>query len=185
MLDLEILDGVLDVNNTALAVLQVHRASFHELFQLLTARIENNIRIQGFAAVDIVVAVGFNSLPELRITGDMAQFDQRLAFKRCGQPLVAIVFGDFIEGVRQRAFSSMRPKADIHMEDAFLFRFDPLQELVPQPLKVFAVVDGVFPAGPSGIAIDEQNLDVRGIAQLSPSEFSQAEDGERAGLLIG
>ncbi len=49
----------------------------------------------------------------------------------------------------------MRPKADIHMEDAFLFRFDPLKELVPQPLKVFAVVDRLLSACPSGIAVDE------------------------------
>lgn len=169
--NLEILDGVLNVNDPALAVLQVHGVSFHELLQLLTARIENDRWIQCLAAIDIVVAMDFHPLPEIRITGDMAQFDQRLAFKWCGKPLATIVLGDFIEGIRERALSAVRPKADIHMEDAFLFRFDPLKELVSQPFKVFAVVDGVFPAGPAGISVDEQDLDVGGIAQLFPRIF--------------
>ncbi len=79
----------------------------------------------------------------------------------------------------------MRSKPDINAIDAFLLGFDPPQEFLGQPLEVFAVLNSIYTACAARSAVDEQDLDVRCIAKLSRSEFSQAQDGKGAGLLVG
>ena len=72
MHDLEVLDGIFDIDNTAWAMFQVYRASFHQLFQLLSAKTERGTGIPGLAAVDIAVPMGFHPFAESRVAGDMA-----------------------------------------------------------------------------------------------------------------
>jgi hypothetical protein len=84
MHDLEILDRIFDIDNSSGAVFQVDRASFHELLQLLPAQVECGTKIPRLTAVDIAVTMGFDALPERCITSHMAQFNQRLTFKRGG-----------------------------------------------------------------------------------------------------
>ena len=79
----------------------------------------------------------------------------------------------------------MWSKPDIKAKDAFLLGFDPPQEFLRQPFEVFAVLNSILPACSARSTVDEQYLDVRGVAELSPSEFSQAQDGKGAGFLVG
>ena len=70
------------------------------------------------------------------------------------------------------------------MENAFLLGLDPPEEFLRQPLEVFAVLNSILTVGASRSPVDEQDLDVRSIAKLSGSEFSKAQDGKGAGLVV-
>ena len=78
----------------------------------------------------------------------------------------------------------MRPQPDVDAKDAFLFGYDPAQELLRQPFEVFAVFNSLLPACFARSSVDEQDLDVRSVAELTPSEFSQSHDGQGTGFPV-
>ena len=78
MRDLEVLDRIFDIHYPPGAMFEVDRVSFHELLHLLPPQVEGDRKIPRFTAVDITIAMGFDSLTQSRITRHMSQFDQRL-----------------------------------------------------------------------------------------------------------
>ena len=128
---LEHLDEELDVDDAAWAVFEVHRATFHQLLELLPTEIERRTNIPWFPAVNITVTMSFHSFAKRRISRHIAQLDQRLAFERGSEALVAVVAGDLVEGIGERTLASMGPEAYVQMENALLFGFNPLQEFRP------------------------------------------------------
>src|SRR5436853_1933457 len=115
----------------------------------------------------------------------MPQLDQGLPLERRGKPGRTVVATDLLKRIGQRTLASVRSKPNIKAKDTFLLRFDPPQEFLRQPFEVFAVLNSILAARFPRSIVDEQYLDVRGVAKLSPSEFSQAQDGEGAGFLVG
>lgn len=114
----------------------------------------------------------------------MPEFDESLPLEWRGEPGLAVVVADLLECIGQGALASMGAQSHVEMKDAFLLGFDPAQEFLRQPLEVFAILNRLLPAGFARSPVDEQHFDVRGVAELAPSEFPQAEDGEGAGCLV-
>lgn len=124
--DLEVLDRIFDIDNPSGAMFEVDRVSLYELLQLLPTQIEGDTKFPRFTAVDVTVAMGFNSLTQCGITRHMPQFDQRLAFERGRKALVTIVACDLVERIRQRTFPAMGSEAYVQVKDPLLLGFDPL-----------------------------------------------------------
>ena len=76
MHDLEVLHGILDIDDTAGAMLQVDGAVLHQLLELLPAQGEGLGDIPGFSAIDVAIAMGLDALAKSRVAGHMPQFDQ-------------------------------------------------------------------------------------------------------------
>ena len=85
MHDLEVLNGIFDIDDASWAMLEIHGIAFDQLFELLAAQIEGDAKVPGLAAVDVAVAMGFDAFAERRIAGNMPEFDQGLALKRGGK----------------------------------------------------------------------------------------------------
>ena len=101
------------------------------------------------------------------------------------RPVCAVVLAQLLERVGERALAPVGAQADVDVEDAFLLRLDPLQEFLREALEVFAVVDALLAAGPAGPSVDEQHFDIGCIAEFPAAEFACAQNGERAGFLVG
>src|SRR6185503_14995780 len=164
MHELEVLNGVFDVDDSTWTQLGVHRAALDELFELLPAQVEGGCHIPGRGAIDITVPMGFDLFSEGGIAGDMAEFDHGLPFERRGESVLAVIRGDFVQRIGEKAFASVGTQADVEMKDAFLLGLDPLQQLLRKPFEVFAVLDAGLAVGTAGAAVDEQDLDIRCIA---------------------
>ena len=165
MHDLEVLDGILDVDEPAGAVFHIHGAWFDKLFQLLPPEVEGDIEIPGLAAVDVSIPVGFDLFPQRGVSGDGAQLDHGLSFEGCGQTGGAVVADDLLQWIGEGTLAAMGAQANVEVEDAFLLGLDALQEFLREPLEVFAVLDALFPVGAPHAAVDEEHFDVRSIAR--------------------
>src|SRR5215831_7812288 len=183
--DLEILDGVFNVDHAPGAEFHVDGSTLDQLLDLLSAQLKRSWKIPRNVAINVAVAMCLDLPAQREIACHVPELDQGLPFKRCRESLLAVIAGDFVERVGEQAFAAMGTKTDVEVEDALLLGFDPLQELLCMPLEVLAVLDAVLAGGAAGSAVDEQYFDVRGITQFPPAEFTHPEDREGAGPLIG
>ena len=185
MHDLEILDGILDIDEPAGAVFHIHGAGLDKLFQLLPPEVEGDGEIPRLAAIDVSIPVGFDLFPQRGVSGDGTEFDHGLSFEGSGQTGGAVVADDLFEWISQRALAAMGAQADVEVKDAFLLRLDALQQFLREPFEVFAVLDALFPVGAPHAAVDEEHFDVRGITEFTASELAHAEHCKGTGFFIG
>jgi hypothetical protein len=106
---LEILNGVFQRDDAAMAVLEVDLPRLNELLDLLPTQIERGRKIPRGSAIDEVVAMGFYFLPECGVPGDMTELDQCLPLERRSQPVGTVIRADFVERIGERALAAVRP----------------------------------------------------------------------------
>ncbi len=126
MHDLEILNGVLDIDEPSGAMFDVHRPWLDELFQLLPAQIEGGGEIPWLAAVDVSIPMGFNLFAQRGVTGDGAEFDHGLPFEWSGQAGRTVVADDLFQWIGERPLAAMGAQANVEVENTFLLRLDAL-----------------------------------------------------------
>jgi len=167
------------------AVLEVDLARLDELFDLLPPQVERHRQIPGRAAVNETVAMTLDLLAERGVSRDMAQLDQRLPLERSSLAFCAVILADLIERVGEGPLAAVGPQSDVDVKNAFLLGFDPLQKFLREAFEVFAVLDPLFAACASGPAVDEEHLDVGGVAHFLAAEFPRAQDRKGTGLSVG
>src|SRR6478735_5900290 len=118
--ELEVLNGIFDVDDSTGTELGVHRAAFDELIELLPAQFEGGRHIPRHGAIHIPVPMGFDLFPERGIARDMAEFDHGLSLERRGQSLLAVIHRDFVQRISEKTLAAVGTQADVEMEDALL-----------------------------------------------------------------
>src|SRR5215470_975130 len=78
----------------------------------------------------------------------------------------------------------MGSQAHVEMKDAFLFRFNPLQQFLGEAFEVFAVLYTMPPTCAPCASIDKEYLDIGGVAQFAAAELAHPQNGKGAGFLI-
>src|SRR5690242_6163267 len=184
MYELQILNGIFDVDDTTGTELGVHRAALDELFELLPAQVEGGSEIPRCSAIDIPVPMSFDLFSEREVARNMAELDHGLPFKRRGQSMLAVIRGDFVQRIGEKTFAAVGTQADVEMKDAFLSGLHPLEQFLREPFEVFTVLDASLALCAAGAAVDEQDLDVRRISQLAAAELSRTHDGKGTRLAV-
>src|SRR6266849_409031 len=110
----------------------------------------------------------------------MPEFDEGLPLEWRGESGRTAVVTTRLEHIGQRALSSMRAQSHVEMKDAFLFCFDPLKQLLSESFKVFRVLQFRLAVRAAFPSIDEQDLNVRRIAEFPAAELAQAQHRKRA-----
>ena len=121
MLDLEVLNGVFNVDEPARTVFHVNGAGRDQFPNLPAAQVQRRVQRPWGWTVHEVVTKTFDATAQPGMPCDVSQLDQNLSFKRRGGSSRAVVAFDVVERIGQQPFFSMRPQADVELKNAFLF----------------------------------------------------------------
>src|SRR5262245_14092440 len=118
--ELQILRGVLDVNNSAGAVFDVDPPRLDQFVRLTAAQTHRGFPVPGSAAVSEAVAALLHAPAQSFVSGHPSQFDERLTFEWRRLSILAVIIHQALEGSGQRAGFAVRSEPEIDMKDAFL-----------------------------------------------------------------
>src|SRR5262245_3464695 len=175
---LQVLRGVLDVDDPAGAVFDVDLTRLDQFARLTAAQMHRILPIPGGAAVGKTVAAFLHAPAQDLVSGHPPQFDQRLSLEWRGLSVLAVVIRQSLEWRGQRSRLAMRPEPEVDVKYAFLAGFDELDHLLRQTLEEQTVVYRLRAARPPRPVVSEQHFEVGGVAHLAPAEFAQAADRE-------
>src|SRR5499426_3743702 len=175
---LQVLRGVLDVDDPAGAVFDVDLTRLDKFARLTTAQMHRVLPIPGGAAVAKTVAALFHEPAQGLVSGHPSQFDERLAFERRRLSVLAVVIGQPLERSGQRARLAVWPEPEVYVKDALLAGLDEFDHLLRQTLEEQTVVYRLRASRPPRPVMNEQYFEVGGVAHLPPAEFAQAADRE-------
>src|SRR5262249_24411808 len=171
---LQILRGVLDVDDSAGAVFDVDLTRLDQLARLAAAQMYRVLPVPGSAAVGKTVAACLHAPAQGFVPGHPSQFNERLAFEWRGLSILAVVIGQSPEGSGQRARLAVGPEPEVDMKDAFLAGFYELDRLLRQAFEEQTVVNRLRAARPPRPVVNEQHFEIGGVAHLAPAEFAQS-----------
>src|SRR5262245_54179384 len=175
---LQVLRGVLDVDDPAGAVFDVDLTRLDKFARLTTAQMHRVLPIPGGAAVAKTVAALFHEPAQSLVSGHPSQFDERLAFERRRLSVLAVVIGQSLERSGQRARLAVWPEPEVYVKDALLAGLDEFDHLLRQTLEEQTVVYRLRAIRPPRPVVNEQHFEVGGVAHLAPAELAQAADRE-------
>src|SRR5262245_33883930 len=124
MEQLEVLDGVFDIDDASSAVLHVYLARSHQFAHLATPKMQRVLPIPRGFAVRERVTIRFNSMAQFLIAGNPSQLDERLPFKRLSLTTRTVVPLELVEGNRPRAGIAIGTQPEINLKDAFITSFN-------------------------------------------------------------
>src|SRR5439155_5375270 len=125
--------------------------------------------------------------PYLGIAGRDARLQQGLALPQLGA--VAVIGAVGFERVGDGAHPSLRPQPQIHAEDVALLRhrLDDGDDVAADAREVLAAGDAALGAA-GGVAlgaVDEHQVDVRGVVELLAAELAHADHGQARLVALG
>ena len=184
LLHLQKLDVVLQVHQRAGTELGVEQLAPRLLRRLSLPERPDLGDVDAVALVDDLIADRHDPPPQVAVSGDEAQPNERQALRAVRLAGGAEVVDEALDVHRQRPVLAVGAQAQIDLEDRLAPGVDRVGCAADQALEKLAVADraagawgaGVAAGGLALVAVHHHQFDVGGVAQGAPAHFAQSEN---------
>ena len=173
---LQELDRVLQIDESSRAVLRVVATGFATVLVLAHANLVDLLRVDVPRRIGELVAQSFDACAEIRITRDGAHAHERETFDGVRVSADAVVRAERLETARVRTVLAVRSQAQVDLEDALALGADQLGQVERHFVEELGVRAVRLAVGTAVVAVDEEDLDIRRVAESAATQLPEAED---------